>query len=270
MRTELARAKINLTLHVGRVIKDPHDPFCNYHPLDSLVVFADIGDFVTLQKAEIPGLTITGPFSEHLSATPDNLIMRALSVADEAPCHVTLEKNLPIAAANAAAILRLLNLTDPHIAIDLGADVPVCLVSSTAHMTGIGEDVTPLPGLGRLYALLVNPGVAVSTADIFRAFDSSAPRDTPRPQKPDGSLLERALDGRNDLESIAIAKEPVIGNVLAALSRQTGCQLARMSGSGATCFAIFDNETHQGQAEQAIKNEHPDWWVARTRLGETS
>jgi len=171
--------------------------------------------------AEKTTLSIGGPFGMGLTAEGDNLILRALTAAKAEPQYVTLEKHLPVSAgigggsANAAAVLRMCGVDDLHIAVSLGADVPVCLRSETAHMTGIGEDVTLMPGLGQLHALLVNPRVAVSTGAIFKAFDAAPDiRETPRPMKTSGDLLSRALDGRNDLEPIAMAQAPVIGDVL--------------------------------------------------------
>ena len=274
---DLARAKINLTLHVARVIADPHDAFFGYHPLDSLVVFADVGDVIAMQPAAQMGLEISGPFSKGLSAAGDNLILRAAEAAKAPPHNITLDKRLPVAAgigggsANAAAVLRLCGAQDPDIAIGLGADVPVCLLSKTARMSGIGEEVQPLAGLGQLYAVLVNPGVAVSTAAIFKAFDAALDiRETPRPMKGEGDLLARALDGRNDLQPIAIAQAPIIGDVLRVLSQQEGCQIARMSGSGATCFGIFESAQAAQRAQALIQAQASEWWVVATVLGEVS
>ena len=275
MQKELARAKINLTLHVGRVIKDPSDPFYGYHPLDSLVVFADIGDELEMRASEETTLSISGPFSAGLTADNDNLILRALNAAKSEPQNVTLKKHLPVSAgigggsANAAAIFRMCGIGDLRTAVSLGADVPVCLRSETAHMTGIGEDVTHMPGMGQLHALLVNPRVAVSTAEIFKAFDKSKTiRNTPRPMKAEGDLLSRALDGRNDLQSVAIGQAPIIGEVLRMLGSQRGCQLARMSGSGATCFGIYESDHALRKAEAAIYAAAPDWWCETTLLGD--
>ena len=172
-KTEIARAKINLTLHVGRIIEDPHDRFFGYHPLDSLVVFADVGDELTMSAAAHASLTIAGLFGEGLTVGDDNLILRALGAAKAKPQSVRLEKNLPVSAgigggsANAAAVLRLCGVADNDIAVELGADVPVCLTSQTAHMTGIGEDVELLPHMGILHAVLINPGVGVSTLSLI-------------------------------------------------------------------------------------------------------
>lgn len=275
MHKEQARAKINLTLHVGRVIKDPSDPYYGYHPLDSLVVFADIGDELEIFDAEKTNLSIGGPFGMGLTAEGDNLILRALKAANASPQSVTLEKHLPVSAgigggsANAAAILRMCDIDDVGMAVSLGADVPVCLRSETAHMTGIGEDVTLIPDMGQLHALLVNPRVAVSTGAIFKAFDASPDiRETPRPMRANGDLLSRALDGRNDLEPIAMAQAPVIGDVLRMLASQNGCQLARMSGSGATCFGVFESSRALRKAEAAIRAQAPEWWCVATLLGD--
>jgi 4-diphosphocytidyl-2-C-methyl-D-erythritol kinase len=273
---EKARAKINLTLHVGRVIHDPSDAFFGYHPLDSLVVFADVGDDIAMRPADKTHLTIAGPFSEGLTAEADNLILRALAAAKAKPHGVTLQKNLPVSAgigggsANAAAVLRICGVDDLGVAVSLGADVPVCLHSKTAHMTGIGEDVKVMPDMGQLHALLVNPRVAVSTGAIFKAFDAAPDiRETPRPMKASGDLLSRALDGRNDLEPIAMAQAPVIGDVLRLLASQNGCQLARMSGSGATCFGLFESESALRRAEAEIRVQAPEWWIQPTLLGDT-
>jgi len=225
--------------------------------------------------AEKTTLSISGPFGMGLTAEGDNLILRALTAAKVKPQYVTLEKHLPVSAgigggsANAAAVLRMCGVDDLHIAVSLGADVPVCLRSQTAHMTGIGEDVSLMPDMGQLHALLVNPRVAVSTAAIFKALDAAPDvRVTPRPMKMDGDLLSRALDGRNDLEPIAMAQAPVIGDVLRLLAAQPGCQLARMSGSGATCFGLFENDSALRQAEAALKAQASEWWIAATLLGD--
>lgn len=260
---------------MGRVIQDPADPFYGYHPLDSLVVFADIGDMLEMTPADKTTLSIGGPFGAGLTADNDNLILRALIATKALPHHVNLEKHLPISAgigggsANAAAILRMCGIEDAQTAISLGADVPVCLASETAHMTGIGEDVALMPHMGQLHALLVNPRVAVSTGAIFKAFDAAPDiRETPRPMKMRGDLLSRALDGRNDLEPIAMTQAPIIGDVLRLLASQAGCQLARMSGSGATCFGLFENDRALRQAEAAIRAQALGWWIAPTLLGD--
>ena len=287
--TEPAKAKVNLTLHVGRAIADLTDPYFGYHPLDSLVVFADIGDVITAELADVNSLSIIGPFAQGLSAGPDNLILKAVkavSAHGAVPAlKMTLTKNLPVAAglgggsANAAAMLRLLSrLVElpqniwKEIALSLGADVPVCLLSKTAHMTGIGEGVFPVTELSAMPAVLVNPRVPTPTRAVFKAFDEitgvNAPRETPRAQLPKGDMLARALNGRNDLELPAIAAMPIIDDVLRALSGQSGAQIARMSGSGASCFALFERGVQAAAAAKAITKAHPDWWVISTKLGD--
>lgn len=289
LRQARARAKINLTLHVGRPILDPHDKFMGYHPVDSLVVFADIGDDVGVESAPITRLTIQGKYSRDLTVRDDNLILRAAVRVQQALAGQSgdfafdLVKNLPVSSgmgggsADAAAALRLLEpyakLTEAQwhdIAVDLGADVPVCRLSKTAHMTGIGEEVKALPGLGQINAVLVNPNQAVSTAQIFKNFDSSNPKDTPRPQKPSGTLLERALDGRNDLQPIAIDLCPAISDVLVAISTQDACDLSRMTGSGATCFGLFSDSQSATKAAEKISSAYPGWWVKSCKLGDSA
>jgi len=288
--TEYARAKVNLTLHVSRVIKDPLDPFFGYHPLDSLVVFADLGDRIDAVPAKTTTLDISGPQGAALAAEPHNLILRAHdAVARETSVpsfRFSLTKTLPVAAglgggsANAAAVLRLLRrqvrlpqATWNKIALGLGADVPVCLASVTARMTGIGEGVTPAPGIKPLHGLLVNPGLSVSTAAIFKAFDGSDSRqsqnDTPRPHhlRSDGDMpdiWDQIVAGRNDLQAVAIDLVPEIADVLAAISGQVGCQLARMSGSGASCYGVFATAQAAWAAAQAIEASHPHWWCRQT------
>ena len=228
-----------------------------------------------MSPSDKTSLTIKGPFGAGLTAGNDNLILKALRAVNSSPHDILLEKNLPVSAgigggsANAAAVLRLCGSKDPKTAISLGADVPVCLASQTAHMTGIGEDVSHIKDMGTVNALLINPGVAVSTGAIFKAFDSAPDiRETPRPLLPSGDLLTRATDGRNDLEPIAIKQAPVIGEVLRTLASQNGCQLARMSGSGATCFGIFETKAKVTRAANAIKQLAPNWWVTPVVLGE--
>ena len=290
--TQTARAKVNLTLHVGRVIADVSDAYFGYHPLDSLVVFADVGDEITARVSDETSLSITGPFAQGLTAGADNLILKALEATAAHAANaklpklaITLTKNLPVAAglgggsANAAAVLRVLRgiieLPDniwAEIALSLGADVPVCLLSQNAHMTGIGEGVTPLSGLEPTPAVLVNPLVPTPTGAVFKAFDSvtgvNAPRETPRPQKSHGDMLARTVDGRNDLEPPAIAAVPIINDVLRELSVQTGAQIARMSGSGASCFALFERGAQAQAAAKTIASTHPDWWVKATTFGD--
>lgn len=280
-----ARAKINLTLHVGRAIADAADPFYRYHPLDSLVVFAGIADKLSVQTSEQMSLKITGPFADQIPKDEDNLVLKTIRAAERAaevpPLAFHLEKNLPVAAgigggsANAAATIRLLQgyvkLGSKHwnrIALGLGADVPICLVSETCRMTGIGDSITPLPNLGVLHAVLVNPGHGLSTPEIFKQFDKRDPLELPKPQVMQGSLLERARAGNNDLQPVSEKQAPVILEVIDALNACEDCEMARMSGSGATCFGLYTSETAAARAAKMIKQNHPAWWVQATMLGE--
>jgi len=267
-KRQLARAKVNLTLHVGAVRDD------GYHPVESLVVFANIGDDLNFKPADETALTIVG--ADELPTDGNNLIIRAMQMVEASPHHIHLVKNLPVSAglgggsANAAAVLRQFSSdkSDTELAFNLGADVPVCRASQTAMMRGIGGDVTPLSGLGQLSAILVNPGVAVSTGAIFKAMDAQ-PRETdPKESASKGDLLSRALSGTNDMQEAAIMQAPVISDVLRALAQQTGCALARMSGSGASCFGIFRSDAQAQQAAQAISQAQPSWWVRVCRLGD--
>ena len=267
---ELARAKVNLTLHIGALRAD------GYHDLESLVVFADIGDEIQLSSADLPSLTIEG--EEDLSSGPDNLINRALEFCEAEPHHIHLKKILPVSAglgggsANAAAIIRRFKSekSDHDLAFGLGADVPVCRYSKTSIMSGIGERIEHLPNLGSLSAVLVNPGVSVSTGEIFKAMDKAPDGKPMNLTSRKGDLLSRALSGENDMQEFAIIQVPIISDVLRILSQQTACQLARMSGSGATCFGIFRSDAQAQNAVKVIQEIYPNWWVRSCRIGDTT
>lgn len=268
----LARAKINLCLHVIGQRTD------GYHLLDSLVVFADVGDRISAAPAAGLGLTITGPEGAGLTAGADNLVLRAARSFGRAQgAAITLEKRLPVASgigggsADAAATLVALSrlwrvgLPDAAAVLRLGADVPVCLAGHPARMQGVGEAVSPLPHpLPAAHLLLVNPRVEVSTPAVFKALarkdNPPLPAELPRLK----SLPELAaflMMQRNDLEAPALAAQPVIGQVKAAIGAQTGCHLARMSGSGATCFGLFADPLTTAAAARALRAAHPGWWV---------
>ncbi|MBC6402190.1 MAG: 4-(cytidine 5'-diphospho)-2-C-methyl-D-erythritol kinase [Hyphomonadaceae bacterium] len=292
MPSETARAKINLTLHVGALISDPSHRSFGYHPVDSLVMFADTGDKISCEEADAVSLDISGAFADNLQPAPDNLILRAYEIvrehADLPLLHFHLEKNLPVAAgigggsANAAAVLRLLKhyadldqATWLSIATGLGADVPVCLLSKTAIMRGIGETVTPLRGMGTVFAVLVNPGIAVSTGEIFAAFDSDPHPAMPEDNPPHPNLSTMFRAGQNDLQPYTLMRYPGVAFCHETLCREIPGNLQishpqhiRMSGSGATCFILFDDERTSGEAARQLKNREPDWWVKTTRLGE--
>ena len=266
---QIARAKVNLSLHVVGQRDD------GYHLLDSIVGFAEYGDVLTFEPADITTLTIGGPFADGLNGEADNLILKAARCFSGNKCAaIHLEKNLPVASgigggsADAAAALRgLAELWDeplppPALQLALGADVPVCLASGVVRMQGIGEDVKSVSGISKRPMILVNPGVSVSTPVIFKALET-------KNNPPVGSQTDDGWDWigvqRNDLQAPAILTEPVIADVLEAIQK-TGATLARMSGSGATCFGIFDTETSAAHAAKTIAMAHPDWWVQTTRL----
>lgn len=278
---EFAPAKVNLYLHVTGRRED------GYHLLDSLVMFADVGDQITIAPSDILTLDHAGPFGGSLPDPADNLIMRAaMALRDmhgiSADAHLTLTKNLPVASGigggstDAAAALRgLCQLWDidptstevMDLALSLGADVPVCLRGRSTIMRGIGEDFTDVDDCPRTHAILVNPGVGVSTPSVFKARsgDFSSPVDWEACHGE--TLAERLGSTRNDLEPPAVSLSSVIADVLSALTDCEGVQLARMSGSGATCFGLFPSkEAAQAAATQLI-HAHPDWWATATIFG---
>ncbi|MBL6929267.1 MAG: 4-(cytidine 5'-diphospho)-2-C-methyl-D-erythritol kinase [Rhodospirillales bacterium] len=277
-----APAKINLYLHVTGRRDD------GFHLLDSLIVFADVGDRIALEPADELSLTIDGPFSAGLSNGDDNLVLRAARALAELAgrndgARIRLTKNLPVASgigggsADAAATLRaLMRLWEIEpdadalleMALSLGADVPVCLASRPSFLGGIGENIDPAPALPPVWMVLANPGVAVSTPEIFRArrggFSTPARFDAP---PADAIRLAALLAGRNnDLAEPACALAPAIIETLDAIAAQPGCLLARMSGSGATCFGLFAEAASAQSARSGIRNAHPDWWVAQAPM----
>jgi 4-diphosphocytidyl-2-C-methyl-D-erythritol kinase len=277
--TAFAPAKVNLYLHLIGVRAD------GYHLLDSLVAFADIGDRITARPAAALTLEIDGPQSARLAGLgEDNLVLRAArllaghaGVAAHAALH--LHKNLPVAAgvgggsSDAAATLRALcalwrvaigEADLRHLGSRLGADVPACLHGAAAWIGGIGEQIDPTPSLPPAGIVLVNPRIALPTAAVFaarRGRFSDAGRFAPMP--PDAAGLARALGPRrNDLTDAAISLVPEIGAVLAALARLPGVLIARMSGSGATCFALFPDRPKAERARAALAAAEPRWWCA--------
>lgn len=269
--TALARAKVNLALHVVGRRGD------GYHLLDSLVVFAGIGDTVTATPAPGLSLTITGPQGGGLTADAGNLCLRAALAMGPGPgAALTLDKHLPVASgigggsADAAATLQVLArlwrrpLPDAAVVLALGADVPVCLSGHPARMAGVGEVISPLPGLPEAWLVLANPGVAVATPAVFggltRRDNPPLPATLPRLTTA-ADLAAFLMTQRNDLEAPAQALAPVIAQTRAALTAQPGCLMARMSGSGATCFGLFADGLSASAAAQAIGAAEPGWWV---------
>ncbi|WP_284164651.1 4-(cytidine 5'-diphospho)-2-C-methyl-D-erythritol kinase [Frigidibacter sp. SD6-1] len=276
MATEaFAPAKINLTLHVTGRRAD------GYHLLDSLVVFADVGDLVRAGPAEDLTLEIAGPMAAGLTAGPDNLVMKAARMMGVSGAALRLEKHLPVASgigggsSDAAATLRAMArltgkpLPDAAAILALGADVPVCLDPRPQRMRGVGERLEPVDGLPPFWMVLVNPGTGVPTPAVFRDLDrrDGPPMADPLPALRTFDTLAAFLaDQRNDLEAPARRIAPVIGEVLQALSAQPGCRLARMSGSGATCFGLFAAPQEAATARARIAATRPDWWASDTGL----
>lgn len=275
--SETAWAKINLALHVRRRMAD------GYHEIETLFAFARDGDRLSVDEADALSLAVLGPFASGLTAGPDNLVLRAAAALAGAfdidrGAALTLDKHLPVASgigggsADAAAALRLLArhwAIDPAdsrlmaIARSLGADVPACLESAPALGRGRGDDLEMLDGgsIAGIPLLLVNPGVALSTAPVFAAWDR-----IDRGPIRAGDPFAAARAGRNDLESPAGAIVPEIGVLVARLSACRGVRLARMSGSGATCFALFHSLTERDDAATAIRGDFPGYWCLTTAL----
>lgn len=265
-----APAKLNLALHVTGQRAD------GYHLLDSLVVFAGVGDRVTAAPAGTLSLTVTGPEGAGLSAGDDNLVLRAArAFGARRGARITLDKRLPVAsgigggsadaAATLTALSRLWNLPLPGAekVLALGADVPVCLAGRPARMGGIGEALARPPALPDMAVVLVNPRVAVATPAVFRALarKDNAPLEPPPPAFATvGDLSAWLARQRNDLEAPAISLSPVIADVLHAIEA-TGPLLARMSGSGATCFGIFPTIGEAAAAAARIAARNAGWWV---------
>lgn len=272
---EAAHAKVNLFLHVVGKRTD------GYHVLDSLAVFAGAGDTVQATTDDCLSLTITGPLGMALANEPDNLVLRAargLAALAGIPARASLvlEKHLPVASgigggsADAAATLRVLSrLWGLHVplndllglALSIGADVPVCLRQAPARMGGVGEVLSSAPNLPDCGLVLVNPGMEVATAAVFRARTNgfSAPANLPAFWLDAIAMAADLAQARNDLERPALSVCPAIGEVLTQLRAEPGCLLARMSGSGATCFGLFVNPDEARQS--AARLLRPNWWV---------
>ncbi|MEE8516678.1 MAG: 4-(cytidine 5'-diphospho)-2-C-methyl-D-erythritol kinase [Alphaproteobacteria bacterium] len=281
--TVAAPAKLNLYLHVlGR--RDD-----GYHLLDSLIVFADLHDVVRAAPAGALTLDVTGPFAPALEGAPGNLILTAAErLSSAAGCregaHITLVKNIPVAAglgggsADAAAALMALDqlwglglgaagLAD--IAAGIGADVPVCLESRSAFAGGIGGELTPAR-LPPLWLVIANPGRPVATADVFGAFDGpfGSPARFTDVAEDVGALAALLRRRENQLTPAAAAMVPDIADLAAQLTALPGCELARMSGSGASCFGLFTHEAQARDGAGRLDRGHPGWWAASARLTE--
>ncbi|VVT16030.1 4-(cytidine 5'-diphospho)-2-C-methyl-D-erythritol kinase [Erythrobacter sp. EC-HK427] len=300
MSTETAYAKINLALHVRRRRED------GYHELETLFAFVDAGDVLVAHSAEVDSLLVVGEFSGLLAPLPpslgggvggggsslstvappsptlphgeggklDNIVAKALNALPRAGgLAITLEKNLPVAAglgggsADAGAVFRMVRdaygLPDDwrERAAKLGADVPACVDSDMHIGTGVGDERREIENdLKGMAVLLVNPRVPLPTGPVFKAWDGKD-----RGPLPDGPASRIARAGRNDLRAPAISLCPVIADVLAALEA-TGPWMAEMSGSGATCFALFEHNEQRDQAAEILLGNHPDWWQMKGNL----
>lgn len=284
-RSSLAPAKVNLFLHVGPVDGE------GYHPLASLVAFADVGDGVEVAPADRLSLAVEGPFAGGLGDGVDNLILRALRALGavvgigEPPLAVRLDKRLPIAAglgggsSDAGAALKLardvlgLDLDDDalaDIAAVVGADGPMCLHVRAAWAEGRGDALTFEPRLPPLPAVLINPGAPSPTGAVYRAYDAGPVRAADRPSAPTDWSVAAVIDWlaarRNDLEAPAVALTPEIAEALSTAAALPGVRLARMSGSGATVFALFGSVDEARAAAARLVRERSDWWVASTIL----
>ncbi|MEL7728267.1 4-(cytidine 5'-diphospho)-2-C-methyl-D-erythritol kinase [Citromicrobium bathyomarinum] len=268
MAPEIGYAKLNLALHVRKRRED------GYHELETLFAFCEHGDVLSVEPALRDEVRTVGEFGGHVGDPGDNLVARALSALPHPDgLSITLEKNLPVAAglgggsADAGAVFRLVEqlhgLPDDwqDRALKLGADVPACVRSEMAVGRGVGEELAPLDNdLSGTPVLLVNPRIALSTGPVFAAWDQFD-----RGPLPEGTAREMALEGRNDLEEPAISICPTIAQVLRSLGA-TSPMLARMSGSGATCFALYEDTELRDAAEREIALRQPGWWRMATVL----
>lgn len=280
----LARAKVNLFLHVTGKRAD------GYHLLDSLIVFAEAGDEVTAVEAADLTLSIDGPFAAGLDNGPENLVLRAAAALQgltgcRRRAALRLTKNLPVASgigggsADAAAALHLLcSLWDlkpeqaalMQAAALLGADIPVCVAGRPSFVGGIGEDIQPAAGLPPAWLLLVNPQVATPTPAVFKARrgDFSAPGRWDEPPADFADFARRLAACRNDLTEAAISVTPEIRPVLDAIEKLPGCALARLSGSGATCFGLFADRAAADAGLREIRARHAGWWSVAAKMAD--
>jgi len=279
MPSLLAPAKINLALHITATRAD------GYHEISSLVTFADFGDRITVTPARNLRLEVTGRFAHALGeAKEKNLVWRAATALQDAAgvrkgAAIQLEKSLPIASgigggsSDAATAALLLNdlwglgLSKEALAkilLPLGADIPMCLHRKTALISGIGEKISPMPSIPALGVVLVNPGVEVSTSEVFGFYDKERPIASAEiaVSSHAGEMLERLALLRNDLQEPAQRLCPVIGEVLEALLSTSGCLLSRMSGSGATCFGLYPDAEAAQKAAGELSRHHGSWWIA--------
>jgi 4-diphosphocytidyl-2-C-methyl-D-erythritol kinase len=277
-----APAKVNLFLHVGARRDN------GYHELQSLMAFADVGDELIVEAGDGLSLVVAGPFADALQSEGDNIVLRAARALAErsgigANAKITLIKSLPVASglgggsSDAAAALRGLcklwrvDLTEADlqkIALDLGSDVPVCLKGRPCWVEGTGEKLTVVPIFPSLHVVLVNPGVGVSTAQAYGAVQTKSGTAMEHPATfSDASALTAFLKTvHNDLQEPAVTLAPAIDDVLAALRAEKSTLLARMSGSGATCFGIYASKDDARAVVEKVASAHTDWWIKPARI----
>ena len=271
-----AHAKVNLTLHVVGQRAN------GYHELQSLVCLTEFGDQIHLSPAADFSFQVIGPNASGIPVDESNLVVQAAKFmaqkhSKSLDCHIILEKNLPMASgigggsSDAAAVMRALSqyfsvpLPNVDELMTLGADIPVCMTTGLTLMEGAGEDVTQLSAAPNWGVVLVNPNVGVSTPAVFNALNSK--RNLPMQDVAENCVDIAWLgDQRNDLEPPAMAIVPEVRAVVDAISAAPHCQMARMSGSGATCFGVFADIKHANAAAERLQRAHPDWWVVSTKI----
>lgn len=280
-----APAKVNLFLHVGRPDGE------GYHPLSSLAVFADVGDRMMIEAAERFSVESSGPFAAGLPGTKGNLVAKAAAAlfapAEPPALRVRIDKRLPVAAglgggsSDAGAMLRWFVAHGEvslaalgRAALAIGSDGPACFTAEPVLMQGRGEVLSSPPPLPLLHAVLVNPGAPCPTGAVYRAYDADVCGNATLPEFPHGGFPDAdalirwlADETRNDLEDPALRVQPVVAETLVVLRGEPSARLVRMSGSGATCFALFDGERAAEEAAGRLRETRPDWWVAPCRLG---
>lgn len=281
-----AAAKINLTLHITGRRSD------GFHILDSLIGFTGVADQLSFTLADDIRLSLSGPNAAQIETEDDNLVIRAARLAQRyvgttQGAHITLEKNIPVAAglgggsADAAATisgcLKLWNkedaapLSDDTLAAELGADVPVCRFGRPAKVAGIGEQISPALGWPPVWLVLVNPRVPLSTADVFKAYDGRFHESDPHLYSGTSFRDFTAFLSAqgNDLTKAACTAAPVVEQVLQDISTLPDCALSRMSGSGPTCFGLFETQAMAEAAAESLSQTRPDWWIQATPLHST-
>ena len=276
-----APAKINLYLNIiGQRVND-------YHELDSLIAFAAHGDQIEVKKCDHFKLEASGPFSETLPPSNENLVIKAAKELArgtnyEGGACIKLIENLPVSSgvgggsADAAATLKALNdLWETNLqnkdlmvmALRLGADVPVCMLSKTARMSGIGDKISKVSGVPNCGILLVNPGIPISTVNVFQLFEGDFSNQVKIPKIENSEAFFDFLSNqKNDLQDAAIKIAPIIKEVLNILTDDPNCRLARLSGSGGTCFGLYEDEATALFTAESMFGHFPDWWIQPTRL----